>query len=236
MKFKMIFPLLLIHFVKSAISANLCYNIALTVSSTEHKPTSYLSIKTVISDHLADCAATCGVTWTCASFFYHPQNRTCCLYSGRIAVLNLRGESGWTGYDFQGRPVPEAYASCTNNPGYEINQEAHLCYKVHTERQRGWEAEQACQDEGGILIMLNTEARKTVVEGIVEADTGNDEYFLGAEETADGEWRWMADNSIIPWVTLTGDGGNCLELEPGRVYDDTSCDDQEQKFVCEIFV
>ncbi|XP_067649565.1 uncharacterized protein [Haliotis asinina] len=232
----MIFLLLLIHFVKSVLSSNLCFNIALSASSTEHKPTPYLSIKTVTSDHLADCAATCGVTWTCASFFYYTQDRTCCLYSGRIKVLNLRGESGWTGYDFQGRPVPGAYVPCTNNPGYEINQEAHLCYKVHTDRQKAWQAEQACQDEGGLLIMLNTGARKTLVEGIVEADPGNEEYFLGAKETVDGQWRWTADNSIIPWFTLIGSGGQCLELEPGRRYDDSGCDNQQQKFICEIFV
>ncbi|XP_071102014.1 uncharacterized protein [Haliotis cracherodii] len=232
----MILPLLFIHFIKSADSINQCYNSSLSVSSTEQKPTSFLLIKTLTSDHLADCAATCGLTWTCVSFFYHLQNRTCRLHGGKIVVLNFEEEPGWNGYDLPGRPYPEAYYPCDSSPGYQVNAGAHLCYKIHTDKKRGMQAAAVCQSEGGELVMLNTEARKTLVENIVEGD-GNNEYFLGATDSAvGGQWRWMADDSLIPWFTNDETESDCFELEPDLTYDDTGCDNEEQKFICEIFL
>ncbi|XP_046585293.1 uncharacterized protein LOC124292276 [Haliotis rubra] len=118
--------------------------------------------------------------------------------------------------------------------GYIYNSSAHFFYKVHSTDKATWtRAREICQSEGGELAKLDTPEKRQLVQEIVQADGAN-EYFLGATDMAeDGVWRWVVDDTVFPEYTKSG-YSKCLEMEPDMQFDDTSCNFEEQKYVCDI--
>ncbi|XP_067648979.1 uncharacterized protein [Haliotis asinina] len=118
--------------------------------------------------------------------------------------------------------------------GYIYNSSAHFLYKVHSKDLTKWtKAREICQSEGGELAKLDSPEKRQLVRDIVGADGAN-EYFLGATDwTEDGVWRWVVDNSIFPEFTKSG-YSKCLEMEPDLQFDDTGCNVENQKYICDI--
>ncbi|XP_046585294.1 uncharacterized protein LOC124292277 [Haliotis rubra] len=230
----------LIYVLNNCKCGRICNTLVLTSRLTMKIPESYtyLLVNSVTAMNLTDCASTSALTWNCASFFYQEANNTCLMYKSKMSALTLKTESGWVGFEFQGRPMPEVTSACESTNGYTFNSDAHMCYRVQKTPTVTWQdAVNACKSEGGIMVKLNTTEKKRVLEGYLSPV--HNKYFLGATDTiVDGVWRWESDDTVVTWLDKTG-SDDCmrmkLDTDNSVVYDDDECDDMNG-FFCEIFV
>ncbi|KAK7863103.1 hypothetical protein R5R35_001026 [Gryllus longicercus] len=113
-------------------------------------------------------------------------------------------------------------------------------YKAHPERLSWLEAKKVCEDEGGHLVILNSQEEADIIKNLAASLGGvilvgvHDMFSDGKFVTVHGEP--LETTGYANWKQNEPNGGkneNCVNIYASGLLNDLSCDKSKYAFVCE---
>ncbi|XP_041360424.1 uncharacterized protein LOC121376632 isoform X1 [Gigantopelta aegis] len=203
-----------------------------------------LPAQSITASCTADCGVWCTEDPTCTTFSYGEIVRMCMLYPELLRPYDVSITLHQA--DFLTFNVFQVSEKSTYPAGYRKTSIPDFVIRFHYYWELNWSsASLVCQQEGGRLVMANTEEKRELLarkiahsrDLRIRDDNG---FYVGAYAISGSDFSWLDGNDTpvdhSAWASGKPDGsGNCTVLLPTESFKlaDENCDVQ-RPYICEL--
>ncbi|KAL3872613.1 hypothetical protein ACJMK2_035828 [Sinanodonta woodiana] len=193
-------------------------------------------ITTMVKEDVNQCGLECYINLSCNGFSFTNGSNVCSIL--KMDMTNFTKT--------QVQPSTKYYRAACDRRDYSYVRSLQLCIKVHFESMNVSDANNTCANEGGHLMMVDTQQKRTYLQELLYGITDNPAFTIDGGKVA-GQWYWHSTMELINfsnggsiWKEGQPDGSgldyDCLIISKMFVdlgFDDVQCGDLHP-FICQI--
>ncbi|KAK3605504.1 hypothetical protein CHS0354_004055 [Potamilus streckersoni] len=193
-------------------------------------------ITTMVKEDVNQCGLECHIDVSCTSFSFTDGSNVC-----NILKMDM---TDFTKIKVQ--PSTKYYRAACHRRDYSYVRSLQLCIKVHLDSMNISDANNTCGNEGGYLMMVDTQQKRAYLKELLFGITDDPAFFIDGGKVA-GKWYWLAAMELIDvsnggllWKEGQPDGSgpdfDCLVIS--KMFADLGFDDVHcgylRPFICQI--